>query len=325
MKTGAALAYAGPEVSSEITLFEYNKHLAGLRVAEKPVRLDHKGFGEEKLDSWLYLPPDHSANSSAQYPLVVIPYAGTVYSEKPPSTFRTANIWDALTMTPEVMELFVARGYAVLLPSVPLNTYGKADDPMQKIPPTIMRAVDAALATGLVDEERLALCGHSYGGYSVLSTIILTDRFSAAIASAPKVDLTSGYNVFNPVTRIGPFDPKGGTERAAINWAETGQGRMGSSPWADRERYIRNSPIYFADRIDTPLMLFHSPQDTAVGFTQSEQLFTALLRLEKDAIFVRYWGENHSIRQPQNQRDMWKRVFDFLEDNGVTPGPKRFH
>ena len=325
LSAGAALAYKGMDAAEEVLLYEFNKHLAGLRTAREPVRLDHSGVDGARLHSWLYLPPDHDGSKAAQHPLIVIPYAGTTYSDTPPSTFRTASIWDAIPMSPTVMELFAARGYAVLLPSIPLSPYGQADDPMRKIPPAIMGAVDAALATGFVDKERLALSGHSYGGYSVLSTITQTDRFKAAIASAPVVDLTSNYNVLNPITRIAPFNPKGVAERARILWSETGQGRMVNPPWVDRERYIRNSPIHSVDRIDTPLLLIHSPQDTAVGFTQSEQLFTALLRLEKDALFVRYWGENHSIRQPQNQRDMWQRVFDFLEDNSVRPGPKAVH
>ena len=89
--------------------------------------------------------------------------------------------------------------------------------------------------------------------------------------------------------------------------------------------YIRNSPVFFADQVEDPVMLIHGDADSATLMTQAEEMFTALRREGKDALFVRYWGEEHTISQPQNQRDMWTRVFDFLEDNGVTPGPKSVH
>lgn len=72
-------------------------------------------------------------------------------------------------------------------------------------------------------------------------------------------------------------------------------------------------------------MLIHGGMDYTTIPVNSEEIFTALRRSGKDVVFVRYLGEEHAIEQPQNQRDMWERVFDFLEDNGVTPGPKLVH
>ena len=132
-------------------------------------------------------------------------------------------------------------------------------------------------------------------------------------------NFTSHYGQFIPIGRIdgNRFDPPGG---ANPRWHETGFGRMGSPLWADPERYVRNSPVFHADEVTTPVMLIHGDLDTATLLTQAEEMFTALHRQDKDALFVKYVGEHHLVAQPQNQRDMWQRVFTFLEDNGVTPG-----
>ena len=134
-------------------------------------------------------------------------------------------------------------------------------------------------------------------------------------------NLTSAYGQFMPTVRVDAArrDPPGGAGRAHTSTVE-GQLRMGAPPWADPERYVRNSPLFFANKVETPILMFHGDLDAATFMTEPEEMFSALYREGKDVLFVRYWGEHHLIEQPQNQRDMWGRVFDFLEDNGVSPG-----
>ena len=88
---------------------------------------------------------------------------------------------------------------------------------------------------------------------------------------------------------------------------------MGTMPWRDPERYVSNSPLFFADRVSTPIMLIHGDLDTMGTIYQTEEMFTALHRENKDAMLVTYMGEVHTVEHPQNQRDMWKRIFSFLE------------
>ena len=70
--------------------------------------------------------------------------------------------------------------------------------------------------------------------------------------------------------------------------------------------------------VNTPIMLIHGDLDP-VNISQSEEAFSALYRQNKDVVFVRYWGEEHSINSPVNIRDMWTRVFAFLEEHGAAP------
>ena len=105
---------------------------------------------------------------------------------------------------------------------------------------------------------------------------------------------------------------------------ELGQFGFGTPPWSAKERYIRNTPIFFAENIDAPVMLIQGDLDS-ISMSQPEEMFTALSRQGKDVLFVRYWGERHGIQSPRNYTDMWARVFDFLKQSGVTPGPKTVH
>ena len=170
---------------------------------------------------------------------------------------------------------------------------------MTDLMPAVFSALDAAIDTGFIDKERVAMSRHSYGGYAALATAIQTERFQAIIAMAATSNITSQYGQFSPIGKINSaeLDPPGQSYPA---WAEKGQGRMGAAPWGDPDRYIRNSPLFHVDKVEIPIMLLNGDIDTAVHVTQAEEMFTALNRAGKQVVFVRYLGENHVIEQPQN-------------------------
>ena len=293
-------------------LFAYNKHLDGTSVSPPPIRIEYEGVAGERLFGWLHLPVGSSVSEVEEFPLVVVAHAETIYGGG--LSEITEGPWEISGSAPISMQLFTSAGYAVLLPSIPLNW--SPSDPMSDMIDPILSSLAAAIETRRVDEDRIALTGHSFGGYTALSVAVQTDSFDAIIAAASTSNLASAYGSFKPQERFG------GRNRSSspINR----QHRMGGEPWEDALRYMRNSPVFFADRVTTPLMMIHGDLDF-VPIAQAEEMFTALNALNKDVIFLRYWGEAHTVLQPQNQRDMWGRVFDFLEDNGVTPGPKTVH
>ncbi len=320
-ESGSRILYRTRSANTELA--QFNQHLIGVQVTETALPLRTVGLADAEYADWLHLPPGANPDDSLQYPLVVVPYGGMTF----PSDLRfhrqsydAFDLWSVSPVAPTTLELLTARGYAVLRPSLPLSPVGKAADPMLEISSMVASALETALETGLIDPERLAVVGHSFGGYSVLSTIVGTDAFDAAIASAPISNFTDQYGEFFEYKRVGAASQS--MNRLTNAWMfEYGQMRMAGAPWDNPKRYIRNSPVFSADKIDTPLMLIHGDLDF-VGIGQSEQIYTALSRQEKDVLFIRYWGEEHRVSQPANQLDMWSRVFRFLEDNGVTPGPK---
>jgi dipeptidyl aminopeptidase/acylaminoacyl peptidase len=82
--------------------------------------------------------------------------------------------------------------------------------------------------------------------------------------------------------------------------------RMGAPVWDAAAKYVRNSPITYADRIDTPLMIVQGDMDF-VPMQDGEAMFTRLWRMGKRVEFVRYWGEGHAFSSPANIRDEWRR------------------
>jgi dipeptidyl aminopeptidase/acylaminoacyl peptidase len=93
--------------------------------------------------------------------------------------------------------------------------------------------------------------------------------------------------------------------------------RMGVPLLADPARYLRNSPVFAADRITTPLLIVSGDLDM-MGI-KSEAMFTMLNRQGKRAEFVRYLGEGHELDSPANVLDLWQRVFNWLDTYVKNP------
>src|SRR6266536_4930004 len=114
-----------------------------------------------------------------------------------------------------------------------------------------MPGVDKIVELGIADPDRLGVMGHSYGGYSTLALIVQTTRFKAAIDYAGYANIMSQYgSMLND-----------GSRHFGIAWNEEGRGSMGGSPWQYRDRYIENSPVFFLDRVQTPLLIIQGTAD----------------------------------------------------------------
>ena len=281
---------------------EINAHLKGV-VGGKPVRIDHKGPDGDDRISWLLLPPNH--NEGDKLATVVNVYPGSVGRE----TFGRFRLDQVHAQNDHIM---AAAGYAVLFPSLPVDYTNVPRDPLDGLVDEVFAAVDAAVVAGYVDPDRLAIQGQSYGGYTTGALVGLTDRFRAAVAQAGLYNLVSAYGMFDKRRR--PDVEYEGINYFSASWSETSQGGMGAPPWKDPTRYWRNSPLMHVEKVSTPIMLMHGDYDY-VSTTQSEEFFTALSRLNKDVVFVRYHGEGHVYTSPANIRDMWERILNWYESH----------
>lgn len=154
---------------------------------------------------------------------------------------------------------------------------------------------------GIADPHRLGICGHSYGGYSTLSLIVQTHRFKAAVVLA-------GFS--NLITLYSDLSPDGSS--MWTGWAESDQGAMGGMPWQYRKRYIENSPFFYLDRVQTPVLLEYGFSDIG-GITENmRDTFIALRRLGKTATLVGYADEGHVLQKPSNQIDFTNRMLDWF-------------
>ena len=227
-----------------------------------------------------------------RFPLVVKVYGGSMLSSRMNRFGLEAGI--------DNLHLLSTRGYGVLLPDAPL----REGTPLGDLAAAVLPGIDSAIALGLADPERLALMGHSYGGYSVLALLVQTDRFKAAVSSG-------GFG--NLFTQYGLLRDDGSA--IGIGMLERTQGRMGGHPWELRDRYIANSPYFFFDRVTTPLLLMHGGADRTVPVAAADETFVALRRLGKTVEYARYDGEQHhpGSWSIANATDYWERIFAWLE------------
>ncbi len=242
-----------------------------------------------ELQGIVYKPDNFDPNY--QYPLIVYYYersSNNLHRYYAPAAGRsTINF-----------SFYPSRGYVVFVPDIVYQ----AGSPGQSAMECILPGVDHLVQQGFIDEKRMGLQGHSWGGYQTAYLVSQTDRFAAAEAGAPVSNMTSAY---------GGIRWESGLSR--MFQYERTQSRIGQTLWENREAYIENSPLFFADRIRTPLLILHNDQDGAVPWYQGIELFMALRRLERPAWLVNYNGEPHGISKEENRRDFAVRMQQFFD------------
>jgi dipeptidyl aminopeptidase/acylaminoacyl peptidase len=305
-RTGTYLWLGDGESPRFDTAISLNTALADIADARRML-IEYRGVEGDSLKGVLLLPPGYEEGK--RYPLVTWVYAGSVFRDTLSFSFEKSS---GSSLNPQ---LFTAHGYAVLFPSMPLEGDGVASDPYIDLPKGVLAAVDKVIDLGIADPERLAVAGHSYGGYSTYTLVSYTNRFQAAIAMDGDANLLTSYAKFDADQR---YWDNAQERREGATWSETSQGRMGEPPWSALWRYLRNSPFFYLDRIETPLMIIQSDMDF-VPVIHGEEMFAGLYRLGKTARFVRYWGEGHSPASPANIRDMWQRIYEWLDEYLAQP------
>ncbi len=301
-RTGARLWISRPAFEQYRAIAECNAWLQDVAQPELR-RVDYRGPTGDQLTGWLILPIDHEPGR--RLALITVVYPGFIFDgQNPPPMLSLAG------HHAHDHQLLAAHGYAVLMPSMPLGPEGEPGDPYAEVANGVLPAVDAAIEMGIADSERLGLMGHSYGGYGTYALVTRTHRFKAAVALAGIADLASLYGQFDARVR---YDADAHEHLLQMGLAESGQLRMGSPPWQDAERYMRNSPLFAAGDVQTPLMIIQGDMDY-VPLQQGEQFFSALYRQGKRARFVRYWGEGHVFKSPANIEDLWQQIFAWFDE-----------
>jgi dipeptidyl aminopeptidase/acylaminoacyl peptidase len=241
----------------------------------------------DKLQAALFLPANYEKGKS--YPTVVNFY------EK---MSQTANQFANPSANGFNRSVYTSAGYAVFVPDI---TY-RINDPGMSAVWCMVPAVKAAIATGIVDPKKIGITGHSWGGYQTAFLITQTDLFAAAVAGAPLTNMVSMYSLV--------YKNSGGWNGAIF---ESSQGRFKGGPWDNWDAYYRNSPVFFAKNVKTPLMILHNDKDGAVDFTQGVEYFNTLRRMQKPVIMLEYIGENHGLAKPVNQRDYTVRMKEYFD------------
>ena len=193
---------------------------------------------------------------------------------------------------------YTSDGYAVFLPDiwfdVPIPGYSATKN--------LVPGVQKLIEMGVADPDAIGLHGHSWSGYLTAQVVTQTDIFAAAVAGAPVGNMTSAYSGI-----------RWGSGLARQFQYEQSQSRLGVSMWENLSPYIENSPVFYADRINTPLMIQHGDADEAVPWYQSIELYLALRRLGKEAVFLHYYNEPHHLRKLPNRLDYAMKMKEYMD------------
>jgi len=193
---------------------------------------------------------------------------------------------------------YVSNDYVMWMPDIEYGTGYPGKDALKCVLP----GINMLIGEGYIDAERIGIQGHSWGGYQISYMVTQTNVFAAAEAGAPVSNMTSAY---------GGIRWQSGMVRQ-FQYEQT-QSRLGASLWEVPLRYVENSPIFWADKIETPLLILHNDEDGAVPWYQGIELIMAMRRLEKRAWMFNYNGEAHGLRQRVNQKDYTVRMQEFFD------------
>lgn len=245
----------------------------------------------QAVDGILYKPENF--DPTKKYPMLVYFYERNsqhLYTYRPPAPSRSIiNI-----------PFFVSNEYLVFVPDI----HYQIGFPGQSALDCIVPGVEKLIAeNSWVDADNIGIQGQSWGGYQVAYMVTQPQVFKwkAAGAGAPVANMTSAYGGI-----------RWGSGSVRQFQYEHTQSRLGKNLWDGFNLYIMNSPLFFADKVETPLLIMHNDQDEAVPWYQGIELFTALRRLGKPSWLLQYNGEAHNLRNRVNAKDLSVRLEQFF-------------
>jgi hypothetical protein len=307
---GAGLALIGPDGGGLRTLGELNPFLD--QIAE--TRWTHFDYSDAAgsqtahLSGCLLLPTDYQ--SGHRYPLIV-----EVYPDRPGSCgspqFRGLTEM-AARPTPYSEHLLAARGFIVFQPDTGGAISRTAAGPQAALSEVVDRGVDAVLAAGYGDPDRIGLMGFSEGGFASLWIATQSHRYRAVVSLNGWSDLTSDFFAMDWSQQLAPTDRTSGGDAERYLTPAGSDFSMGGTPWKFPERYVQNSPLWRSDTVSAPVLLIHSDMD-GFDLTSYKEFFTSLYIQKKDARLLIYRGEGHAPSSPANIRHMWKNIFSWFD------------
>ena len=263
------------------------------------VRLVHwNAYDGTPLDGMLYLP--EGRKEGEKLPLVIFFYekkSHTLYDYHTPAPSRAGiNI-----------PYYVSNGYAV--PDVVYRVGHPGESARNCI---CSGAESVCKQFDILDSQRIGIQGHSWGGYQVAHLVTTTNMFRCGESGAPVSNMTSAYGGI-----------RWGSGLARIMQYERGQSRVGKSLWEEGglELYIENSPLFHADKIETPLLIMTSDTDGSVPWYQSIELFSALRRLSKPVWMLQYHNDTHDLSNRAHCKDFSEKMMHFF-DHYLKDAPK---
>lgn len=251
-----------------------------------------------EVEGVLLKPVGHVAGR--RYPTLVVAHGG------PAGAFVNGNRLGGL----EGGQVWAGQGWAVFYPNPRGSTnYGEAFLRRNLVDwgggdfADIMSGVDALVARGIADPDRLAHIGWSYGGYMTAWVITQTSRFKAAMVGAGLTNMWSMYGTNDiPSTLIAYFGGIPNEQTLAL--------------------YMARSALSHVDRVTTPTLILHGASDERVPLGQAQELYRALKDRGRAVELVIYPREGHGISEYYHQRDRLTRIHEWVSTHTLGAAPR---
>ena len=242
--------------------------------------------GKKDLKAALFYPADY--DPGIRYPMVVNIYHDNAkelnqYVEPSlsmPAGFNVTNL--------------TTNGFFVLMPDI----HFILNEPGRSATESVLAACAKALAQASIDKGKIALMGHSFGGFETLYIISQTDFFATAIAGAAPTDLLGMYL---------DIDPYGKSNMERFNNGQFRNRNLFYDP-----KFSSESPLLNVKGINTPVLIYAGKEDHLVPAANSIKMHSALWQLGKESNLLLYPREGHLILEKKHQEDLYRKVLDWL-------------
>lgn len=251
--------------------------------------VEWKNYEGKQNRGLLYLPEGY--DSKQTYPVIVQFYE--THTEE-----KNNYIMPLLSSAMANATYAMSNGYIVFMPDVHF-TIGT---PGQSTYDAVVSGVNWLIDQGIAHKGKIGLQGHSWSGFQTTYLVTKTDIFDCAQIGAPITDMVTGY-----------LGIRNGSGLPRYFMYEDTQSRMGATLWDAKEKYKAMSPIVDADKIHTPLLIFHNDNDEAVAYEQGRALYLAMRRLQRPAWMVNYKGQGHFVLKTAAQKDWTIRMMQFFD------------
>jgi dipeptidyl aminopeptidase/acylaminoacyl peptidase len=249
-----------------------------------------KTFDSTISQGILYKPEDF--DSTKKYPIIFVYYERL---SEDLHVFPYPNLNGATIDIP----WYVSNGYLIFLPDI----HYKFGNPGKCAFNSVVSAAQFLSKNRWVDNKRMGIQGHSFGGYQTNYIVTHTNLFAAACSASGWADFISAYNGIREL---------GDARSRQINY-DLYRERMGATLWEKPKWYIQSSPIFKADKVSTPLLMMNNKKDGDVSFSQGVEFFTALRRLGKKVWMLQYDDEDHVLTDREAVVDYSIREQQFFD------------
>ncbi len=254
----------------------------------KTEMINYQNSRGDNLQGYLIKPEDY--DSTKKYPIFVYFYER--FSDR-----RHEFIIPKINHRP-IYPWYVGQGYCMFFPDIKFYQGRPGDSGLD----AVKSGCEKLIEMGIADKDKIALHGHSWSGYMSAYFVTQTDFFSAVVTGAPVSNMTSAYSGI----RLGS-----GLARQ-FQYEKT-QSRIGGTMIDSLDAYIENSPVFYADKMNTPMLIMFGDKDDAVPYEQGVELYLACRRFEKNCIMLQYEGEPHHLKKYANSLDYILRMKEFFD------------